>query len=262
MKNILLVFVLACFTFVTNGQTDAPDFTVTDMDGVEHNLYSILESNYVVVIDVSATWCAPCWSFHNAHYLKDINEKYGPDGTNQVRVLFYEGDASTTDEDIFGTGNNTKGNWTDGATYPIVNESPVTLDLNIWAPLGFPTISVVRPADKKIIGDLWDYQSGGINAMNDLIESAITVTSTQDFKNTDITIYPNPVSDIVNIDISAMNNEIQEMYLVSITGERLMDIKTNESVIQADISHLNSGVYFVRMISDDSTIYSQKIIKK
>ena len=38
--------------------------------------------------------------------------------------MFYEGDGSTTLDDIMGTGSATLGDWTDGVTYPIVNESP------------------------------------------------------------------------------------------------------------------------------------------
>lgn len=262
MKRFLLLLLVACFGLVSQAQTDAPDFTVTDMDGVEHNLYNILDSNFVAIVDVSATWCGPCWNFHNAHYLKDINEKYGPEGTNQVRVLFYEGDGSTTDADVLGTGNNTYGDWTDGATYPIVNENPVTLSLDIWAPLGFPTINVVRPADKKIIGDLWDYQNGGINAMYDFIETAFSVVSNNEFELLDISIYPNPAENLLSIDISEVTEDIRSIGIVSIIGEKVLDLNTGNSIIQADISNLSSGVYFVQLIGSERTIYSQKIIKK
>ena len=35
----------------------SPDFTATDIDSVEHNLYSYLDSGYQVILDFSATWC-------------------------------------------------------------------------------------------------------------------------------------------------------------------------------------------------------------
>ena len=40
----------------------APDFTITDIDGEEHNLYSYLDYGYSVIIDFSATWCGTCWN--------------------------------------------------------------------------------------------------------------------------------------------------------------------------------------------------------
>ena len=38
----------------------APDFTVTDTHGEEHNLYSYLENGKVVVLDFFYTTCTPC----------------------------------------------------------------------------------------------------------------------------------------------------------------------------------------------------------
>ena len=44
-------------------------------------------------------------------------------------------------------------------TYPIVNESPLSLDMNIWAPLGFPTVNVIRPSDYEIVLDTYNLYS-------------------------------------------------------------------------------------------------------
>ena len=41
----------------------APDFTATDINGVEHNLYSYLDSGYSVILCFDATWNLPGWSY-------------------------------------------------------------------------------------------------------------------------------------------------------------------------------------------------------
>jgi len=35
-----------------------------------------------VVLVCSATWCGPCYGFHQAHFLEDIDQQYGPNGTD------------------------------------------------------------------------------------------------------------------------------------------------------------------------------------
>ena len=101
----------------------APDWTATDIDGIEHNLYSYLDSGYAVILDFSATWCGPCWTYHTSGVLEELYESHGPNGTNEVRVFFIESDDSTTDEDLHGTGQNTWGDWTEGVNYPIIDNA-------------------------------------------------------------------------------------------------------------------------------------------
>src|SRR5688572_11939873 len=97
-KRILPLIAFLVFPFLSFNQigATAPDFTVTDLDGNSHNLYSILNSHRIAIVDVSATWCGPCWGMHSDHYLRDLNATYGPTGTDQIRIIFYEGDANTT----------------------------------------------------------------------------------------------------------------------------------------------------------------------
>ena len=54
-------------------------------------------------MDISATWCPPCWSYHQGGALEDLWVNHGPAGapgvsantTDDVVVLWFEGDAST-----------------------------------------------------------------------------------------------------------------------------------------------------------------------
>lgn len=148
MKKIstLILVLMGLFTTQAHAQLPAgsiaPDFTTTDLNGNEVNLYSLLDQGYTVILDFSATWCGPCWNYHNAHVLRDIWNQYGPSGTNEFYVLYIEADAATTLADLNGTGNNTQGNWVAGTPYPIIDDAELNDLYNIGY---FPTIYTVCP---------------------------------------------------------------------------------------------------------------------
>ncbi|GAB4132689.1 MAG: hypothetical protein Fur0041_04240 [Bacteroidia bacterium] len=149
----------AAFAQLAPGST-APNWTFTDLNGNSWTLYNLTSQGKTVFIDVSATWCGPCWNYHNSHALRDLYLKHGPSGTcsNSVMVFFIEGDQSTTIADLNGTGSNTQGDWVTGTPYPIIDPGAQTNSFNTNYAIGyFPTVYKVCP-DNKI------YEVGQLNA--------------------------------------------------------------------------------------------------
>ena len=160
MKKVLLLAFVAVFTInnafaqLPDGSV-APDFTLTDLNGTTHNLYSLLDDGYTVFLDFSAVWCPPCWSFHQGGTLEDLYENHGPAGypgvspntSDDVMVFYIEGDGNTA-QNLAGTGGNTQGDWITGTLYPIictdgtVNNTQVSSDYQIGY---WPTIYMVCP---------------------------------------------------------------------------------------------------------------------
>ncbi|MEM9918911.1 MAG: T9SS type A sorting domain-containing protein [Bacteroidota bacterium] len=142
LSTLLISFILC--SQLSNAQVEiAPDFTATDIEGNTWTLYEILDQGKSVIMDVSATWCGPCWAFHQTHTLDNLYETYGPNGTDEVVVLFVEGDAQTTLEDLNGTGSSTLGNWVEGTSYPIIDDASISDAYNVSA---FPTIFHICPS--------------------------------------------------------------------------------------------------------------------
>lgn len=151
MKKFLtlgLFSLLTSFAFaqLPDGST-APNFTATDINGNSWTLYDILDQGKSVVIDISATWCGPCWAYHNSGQLERLYEDFGPDGSNEVMVLFIEGDGSTTLADLNGTGSNTQGNWVANTPYPIIDNGGIA---DQYAITYFPTIYHICP-DRTLV---------------------------------------------------------------------------------------------------------------
>ncbi|MFT4762173.1 MAG: hypothetical protein ACI9XO_004717 [Paraglaciecola sp.] len=228
-----------------------------------------LDAGKIVVLDISATWCPPCWTFHQGHYLQDLHDAYGPDGTGQVRVMFYEGDRGTNADDLNGTGSNTMGDWIGDSTYPIMNESaPLSLDLSIYAPLGFPTVGIIRPSDYEITHDV--YNATSLSTIKDAINTVITLDNPNNPSNVSeaiqtaalIDLFPNPVTASLTIDLSAIDKNVDQATIVNILGKVVAVQAVNTATtFNVNVADLASGIYFVNLSANGKTVASKKFNK-
>ena len=78
--SFLIVMGLA---FLNN--CNAQTWTATDMNGTSYDLSNY--TNKVTLVDISAHWCGPCWSWHTGGVMEELYHDFGPDGTDEFMVF-------------------------------------------------------------------------------------------------------------------------------------------------------------------------------
>jgi hypothetical protein len=147
MKHLYMLFAVLTISSTALAQLPsgsiAPDFTATDINGNEWNLYDLLDEGNTVILDFSATWCGPCWNYALSGVLEDMYSTFGPEGTGDMYVFYLESDDSTTDADLNGTGPATTGDWVSITTFPIIDNASNIFDS--YSNAYYPTIYTVCP---------------------------------------------------------------------------------------------------------------------
>lgn len=141
-KLLLVSLFISVFSFgqIADGSI-APNFTAFDINGNQHTLSNYLSQGKTVILNISATWCTPCWNYKQSGALEDIYNAYGPDGSDEVVILYIEGDASTGLAELNGTGN-TVGNWVETTSFPIIDNAAIA---NSYQISFFPTVYRICP---------------------------------------------------------------------------------------------------------------------
>ncbi len=81
--------------------------------------------------------------------------------------------------------------------------------------------------------------------------------SNQDLKFSEITLSPNPTSNLLFI--ASENLEITSLSIFNLSGQKVMEIK--EATSEIDVSTLQSGIYFLEITSEKGTVI-KKFVKK
>jgi len=98
MKKILLTLALGLGLLTADAQTNlttAVDFTVTDVHGEIHNLFSILDGGQHVILDFFFTTCGPCIAS-----VPTLNQSFTDYGCNLGEVFYISIDAGDTDAEV------------------------------------------------------------------------------------------------------------------------------------------------------------------
>lgn len=94
--------------------------------------------------------------------------------------------------------------------------------------------------------------------LNEVMCNATSLSSITQDKN--ISIYPNPTSDLLHINFSDQKN--YQLKLMDVTGRILKVYDNLNTATQLSTSSLRSGIYLLQFTNDDGIVYTQKVLVK
>ena len=251
LKKFLFAFSLllqvSLFAQLPDGSA-APDFTLTDYDGTEHNLYSYLEDGKTVILEVFAAHCSACWNFHQTNRLKNLYNAYGPEGTDELMVLALEHDQWNNHNAFIGDGPPwvTQGNWLEGTPFPIFDvEDPdrsVFEDYNIT---GYPMVFKICPDGITERIFTWEEEEVIYEKVVEC-QAALSVNEVLDLG----AIYFDRPSRSLIID---KFEGVQSVRVMTITGQVIQAIQSVGSPSIA-IDQMTAGIYFFEIRTEFGSV--------
>ena len=262
MKKItLLLFFVAIFA---NAQTVnyqngdvVDDFTVTDINGNTHNLYSITAQGKYIWINFFHVDSIPCQSAAST-----FNEFYDKYGCNEGDVyclsinLGFDSEAYIEWylQEFGGAFNYAPSASGVGGSNAVVTNFGIN---------GFPTFCLIGPDNKMINRDIWPL-TGGVQAFENsfpagfnppVIECSLGIENVTSF---DFSIYPSISNGNLNINLpSSMESSVA---IFNTLGQQVFQNKYSEKNIDLNLQ-LAQGVYLVKVTADNSSVTKRIIIQ-
>jgi hypothetical protein len=96
-----------------------------------------------------------------------------------------------------------------------------------------------------------------------ITQSVSICTSLNSLLNNDLnySLYPNPTSGIINIDIETKNNELFKIELLNAIGQVIMTETSESNRFTFNLQNYPAGIYFIKLIDHNKVIALEKIIK-
>lgn len=183
----------------------------------------------------------------NYTYIDDVQVlTYTPGGISCEPFRVY----NTQGNGIYGTTPKTVADWTSWNNWCPGNSVPIR---------GFvmPNLTAGNHTLKHTIPTaVFNQQQGDIYLSVYMQGKSNVNLNVNDIKTTDVSIYPNPTSDFVNIKSPI---DVMSLTLFSIDGRKLFE---NYKENKIDISSYNTGIYILNIVLKDGTSFKHKIIKK
>ncbi len=240
----------------------APDWTVTDAHGNSHNLYSITASGKTVLIDFFFTTCGPCQGV-----APTITEFYNKYGCNDGDVFVISIDDRSSDADVL----NFESSYSGTNPGPAVsgNDGGGDAVATAYGPSAFPTVCIIGTDNKVKNKDIWpisgiaEIEAAFASSNITITEQACTNSIKEETTLNEVSLYPNPTSDVANLSFTATEANEVEVNIYNLVGE-LVSTKTvfptvGENVVEVSTADLTNGQYLVKVMADQKEFVSKTL---
>lgn len=257
MKKTLLLFFAFCAInglWAQTPLTEAVDFTATDIEGNQVNLFSILDSNKYVCIDFFYTTCGPCQQTS-----PKVNESYHSFGCNSGDIIFLSIDTGDTDEECL------QYDETFGVEFPTISgvEGGGTAICNTYGIPAYPTVILIAPDHQIVERDIWPIADGAyltsvIQGHGIALLDCPSVGIYTESENEDLVkLYPNPTSNYFQVAMDAQEGVLLEVY--NLMGAKIISTFVSGKNPQVSIADLQQGTYIVKIGDGNQSMKMQRL---
>ncbi len=259
MKKIIFFSIFSIYSFLGFTQTTlttAVDFTVTDINGNSHNLFSYLNAGKYVCIDFFYKDCPACGT--TTPYLQTTFQNFGCNEGNLIVLAISSRDDVATLSSYANT---------NGFAFPMISSSAgggsgVHSTYGISAT---PTFILIAPNKNIVERDMWPLANAQAlisKISGHGVQPQACTSSIEENSKFEINSFPNPVENIFNV-VTPNLTQI-EFEIIDILGKSVLleSQKSNNGQFTIDLSTLKSGLYFVRYSNNNEVIGTSKIVKR
>ena len=211
-----------------------PDFTGTDIDGNEINLYSILDAGQAVFINFFL-YGDP----YSEQPMADVLEAYRLYGCNQHDVFFMEITPNGHDDDCR--------IWVDqfGVEYPTISRDGGGNTIAQAIPVGlYPTLMLIRPDHTIAVRDIYPPM---LEYIIDAFESESYMQyecedGIEEAENQLFTLFPNPA----NESLTLKGENLCTVRVYNVLGQKVDEFEANDTETNINTTRYEDGVYVVK----------------
>ena len=269
MRHLLLV--TACLTAATvlgqannypNGST-VSDFTVTDTEGITHNLYTYTSQGKYVMLDFFFDTCPPCQA--TQPYYNELHETYGCNTADIIVLSINNGTDTNAEVDAFEA--QYGGNFAHAPAVGIEGGcAAVDDDFGVSA---YPTYCLIAPDNTMYNQDIWPISNMNTYVQafpsGNVINPASCAVSINEQGAASFTeVFPQPSTGVVTLNVDSRVSGTLTVEVFDILGQRVSAYSLNgnsgANTHTLDLSDLTDGQYVLKLNMNDRATDARRIV--